>query len=152
MVSNTHNTSALTITPIDPHRGKQTRGRGGRLLRRSRGGHSPGSKASSAKATNIGAIAATRGHTTPAHAALARRRAHAAWDNVRPARAAPGAGLGAPAPGAPLRAPHALAPARPVPRAPLRSRQDRCARHPADLSSTPWKSLYYHLENKIITQ
>lgn len=105
LVSITHNTSALTITPIDPHRGKQTRGRGGRLLRRSRGGHSPGSKASSAKATNIGPIAATRGHTTPAHAALARRRAHAAWNNVRPARAAPGAGLGAPAPGAPLAAP-----------------------------------------------
>lgn len=61
--------------------------------------HSPGSKASSAKAANIGAIAARRGHTTPAHAALARRRAHAAWRYVRPARAAPGAGLlGAPAP------------------------------------------------------
>lgn len=61
-------------------RGKQTRRRGGRLLRRHEGAHSPGSKASSAKATSTGAMAATRGHTTPAHAALARRRAHAAWD------------------------------------------------------------------------
>lgn len=59
---------------------------------------SPGIRASSAKAASIGAMAATRGHTTPAPAALARRRAHAASSNVRrPARAALGAGLASPA-------------------------------------------------------
>lgn len=46
-------------------------------------------------------MAATRGHTTPAPAALARRRAHAAWHYLRPARAALGAGLGSTTP-APL--------------------------------------------------
>lgn len=69
---------------------KQRRGRGQPVA----SAHSPGTRVSSAKAARRGAIAAPRGHTPPAHAALARRRAHAPAER-RVASSATTAGLGA---------------------------------------------------------
>ncbi|CAG4953923.1 unnamed protein product [Colias eurytheme] len=68
ILGHTHNTSA--------HRLINKRGGAADACCASR--DSPGKRARIAKAASMGAMAATRGHTTPAPAALARRRAHAA--------------------------------------------------------------------------